>query len=427
MHSGSLEKVGTPRRRTLSRGMSEDESLRQLIKEAEGSAKRLTRADSKVGSLKKPHPGENQAEEDLITNFPEMLDLQESYDEVVQELRGLELERETLVFQVDCLQDALEGAEEMLAEARREADNANEELERERQGKKRLEEAASSLREMVAALTEEIQRLKEERVAIPTVPVYAIVTDSRLEGEGHAAVEEEEDKREGTREEGDKGDGRCEEEPEMAMDALEEASEWVDAPDAPLSIIRLDSTPSPLPRGPMVEEAETTAGGILAAFFRKGKEEQSVEGGHPALHSARLGSSVDSEDDHVTGEGEGPLSKIQRIFNKTFGQTQDGALYHEGGVSMGAESLPGLGDAIARETPMATPEEAPLTAADAPDTGSAPPRQEVPDEDRQLSESEGEDGGTRDSPFAHLPEDLPDRKDGLDPISPKSPDSCVVS
>ena len=51
--------------------------------------------------------------------------LQASYDEVVQELRGLEVERETLLFQVDVLQDTLEGVEELLAEAHREAGEAS--------------------------------------------------------------------------------------------------------------------------------------------------------------------------------------------------------------------------------------------------------------------------------------------------------------
>lgn len=53
------------------------------------------------------------------------LELQASYDEVVQELRGLEVEREALLFQVDVLQDTLEGIEELLAEAHREAGQAN--------------------------------------------------------------------------------------------------------------------------------------------------------------------------------------------------------------------------------------------------------------------------------------------------------------
>lgn len=48
------------------------------------------------------------------------LDLQACYSDTLQELRSLELQREALVFQVDCLQDALERAEEMLAEAQRE-------------------------------------------------------------------------------------------------------------------------------------------------------------------------------------------------------------------------------------------------------------------------------------------------------------------
>lgn len=52
-------------------------------------------------------------------------ELQESYKEVVQELSGLEVQRETLLFQVDVLQDALEGVEEMLAEAQRAASQAS--------------------------------------------------------------------------------------------------------------------------------------------------------------------------------------------------------------------------------------------------------------------------------------------------------------
>lgn len=43
----------------------------------------------------------------------------------MQELRGLEVEREALLFQVDVLQDTLEGVEELLAEAQREAGQAS--------------------------------------------------------------------------------------------------------------------------------------------------------------------------------------------------------------------------------------------------------------------------------------------------------------
>jgi hypothetical protein len=45
-------------------------------------------------------------------------------EEVVQERRGMELEREALLFQVDVLQDSLESVEELLAEAHREAGQA---------------------------------------------------------------------------------------------------------------------------------------------------------------------------------------------------------------------------------------------------------------------------------------------------------------
>ncbi|MEQ2191512.1 hypothetical protein XENOCAPTIV_029781, partial [Xenoophorus captivus] len=65
---------------------------------------------------------------DLFMGLPEMVTLillTASYDEAVQELRGLEVERETLLFQVDVLQDTLESVEELLAEAQREAGQAN--------------------------------------------------------------------------------------------------------------------------------------------------------------------------------------------------------------------------------------------------------------------------------------------------------------
>lgn len=40
-------------------------------------------------------------------------------------MRGMEVEREALLFQVDVLQDELEGVEELLAEAQREAGQAS--------------------------------------------------------------------------------------------------------------------------------------------------------------------------------------------------------------------------------------------------------------------------------------------------------------
>ncbi|XP_058488711.1 unconventional myosin-XVIIIa [Solea solea] len=151
MHSDSS---GSPRKRTLSRGLSEDESLRSIIKEAESSSRRLTRGDSRAGSVKRA--SESQSDQDLFMGIPEMLELQASYDEVVQEMRGLEVERETLLFQVDVLQDTLEGVEELLAEVQREAGQANVELEQEREAKRKLES-------MVSSLMKEVERLKEER------------------------------------------------------------------------------------------------------------------------------------------------------------------------------------------------------------------------------------------------------------------------
>ncbi|XP_020500769.1 leucine-rich repeat flightless-interacting protein 1 isoform X1 [Labrus bergylta] len=150
MHSVTLD--GSPKKRTLSRGISEDESLRSLIKDSESTSRRLARSDSRAGTLKRKT--DSQTEQDLFMGLPEMLELQASYDEVVQELHGLEVERETLLFQVDVLQDTLEGVEELLAEAQREAGQANMELEQEREAKRKMER-------LMCSLMQEVERLKE--------------------------------------------------------------------------------------------------------------------------------------------------------------------------------------------------------------------------------------------------------------------------
>ncbi|XP_040015145.1 leucine-rich repeat flightless-interacting protein 2 isoform X2 [Xiphias gladius] len=161
MHSVTLDRSGSPKKRTFSRGLSEDESLRSIIKETESSSRRLTRSDSRAGTLKRR--SDSQSDQDLFMGMPEMVELQASYDEVVQELRGLEVEREALLFQVDVLQDTLEGVEELLAEAQREAGQASSELEREREAKRKLES-------MVCSLMQEVERLKEEGNK-PSIPV----------------------------------------------------------------------------------------------------------------------------------------------------------------------------------------------------------------------------------------------------------------
>ncbi|XP_033822437.1 leucine-rich repeat flightless-interacting protein 1-like [Periophthalmus magnuspinnatus] len=154
MLSATLDSSGSPKKRAFSRAVSEDESLRSFIKEAESSSRRLARSDSRAGTLKKRT--ESQTEQELFTGLPEMLELQASYEEAVAELRGLEVERDTLLFQVDVLQDSLEGVEELLAETQREAGQANAELEREREARRKLEG-------MVSSLMKEVERLKEER------------------------------------------------------------------------------------------------------------------------------------------------------------------------------------------------------------------------------------------------------------------------
>lgn len=155
MHSVTLDSSGSPKKRSFSRGVSEDESLRSIIKETDSSSRRVTRSDSRAGTLKKRSDSQ-QSDQDIFMGLPEMLELQASYEEAVQELRGLEVEREALLFQVDVLQDTLEGVEELLAEAQREAGQASLELEREKEAKRKLES-------MVHSLMQEVERLKEER------------------------------------------------------------------------------------------------------------------------------------------------------------------------------------------------------------------------------------------------------------------------
>lgn len=174
MHSVTLDSSGSPKKRTLSRGMSEDESLRSIIKETESSSRRLTRSDSRAGTPKKRSDSQ-QSDQDLYMGLPEMLELQASYDEVVQELRGLEVEREALLFQVDVLQDTLESVEELLAEAQREAGQASLELEQERGAKRKLES-------MVRSLMQEMERLKEERNNQPSAPANGSVDEVKSQG-----------------------------------------------------------------------------------------------------------------------------------------------------------------------------------------------------------------------------------------------------
>ncbi|KAI4873836.1 hypothetical protein NFI96_021297 [Prochilodus magdalenae] len=180
MHSGTGEKTSSPRKRGLSRGMSEDESLRHIIKEAGETNRRLSRSDSRYGSLKRGEARESQvrSEEELAEN-PEMMELQANYDECVQELQALELRQDVLLFQVDCLQDALQGAEEMLAETQREAHDASMELERERERRKKLED-------LVSSLMQEVERLKEENNSVSTEAAQAPKVAEAAEGDGDA-------------------------------------------------------------------------------------------------------------------------------------------------------------------------------------------------------------------------------------------------
>ncbi|XP_031681186.1 uncharacterized protein LOC109891201 isoform X4 [Oncorhynchus kisutch] len=271
-------------------GYSREDSSSSVT--TESSARRLTRSESRGGTLKR-RSGSQSEDQELMMELPEMLDLQASYDDVLRELRGLELQRETVLFQVDVLHDALEGAEEMLAEAQREASHATMELEQEREAKRKLED-------MVSSLMQEVERLKEERKTIPAVPVYTLVKEQEMEEEMARQQAQE-------------------------MKIKKEAQEQVsDTPgdednstkDAPLSIIRLDSE-SPGPNN--VLTLETSAGGLLGASFKKEREEPPSDSPNRPLplHVARLWSSVDSED--IEEGAEDSFTKFTKMVNKTLG------------------------------------------------------------------------------------------------------------
>ncbi|XP_052466462.1 leucine-rich repeat flightless-interacting protein 2 [Carassius gibelio] len=152
MHSGIPEKAGSQRKRTLSRGMSEDESLQHIIRDAEESSRHLSRSDSRYGSLKRGQRRESNSEDDLHSENLETMEVRASYEDCLLEVRTLE----ALLFQVDCLQDALESTEEMLAETQRDNHSLTMELERERAMRRTSED-------IIASLKRELERSREER------------------------------------------------------------------------------------------------------------------------------------------------------------------------------------------------------------------------------------------------------------------------
>ncbi|XP_053508794.1 uncharacterized protein si:ch1073-456m8.1 [Ictalurus furcatus] len=158
MHSDTVEKSASPRKRIVSRAMSEEESLRHII-EAEESPKRLTRRDSRYGSLRRGDTRGSQSE-DEPAETTSMMELQQNYEMCLAELQSVELQQGVLLFQVDCLQDALEGAEEALSETKREAHQISMELEQEREKRRKLEDT-------VALLMQKLEQLKEEKTSVP--------------------------------------------------------------------------------------------------------------------------------------------------------------------------------------------------------------------------------------------------------------------
>ncbi|XP_023687727.1 uncharacterized protein [Paramormyrops kingsleyae] len=360
------------------------------------------RADSRTSSAKKLDKSESQSEEDLIMRLPEMLDLQACYSDTLQELRGLELQRETLVFQVDCLQDALERAEEMLAEAQREAGDTSAELERERQTRKKLEDT-------VDALMQELESLRAMNQATPGV------TDST----GNAVV-----------------------------------------------IIEQDSSPSGLGstqgtvESPVKRSSETTPDGALPSSEQSANEEGSSH--TPPFRDVLKQSSVDSEgsqtavtEDHQenkqtadsTVTSESPLARFNRIVQKAFAQLPSLALDTsppQGGIIGRPQSRAEGGmphEEVLAETSSewcdsvilqeSFPGDAPCEAQEnIPDTTPPLVQAESNEDSSSLSnpaEEQRADADSQAGPPPSPPKDHQDQQPGLDPKGLKNPEHCTLS
>ncbi|KAK3536539.1 hypothetical protein QTP86_013866 [Hemibagrus guttatus] len=89
MHSDTVEKSASPRKRIVSRAMSEEESLRHII-EAEDSPKRLTRRDSRYGSLRR---GDTRGSQELEREREQRRKLENDVALLMQELEQLKEEK----------------------------------------------------------------------------------------------------------------------------------------------------------------------------------------------------------------------------------------------------------------------------------------------------------------------------------------------
>lgn len=140
----------------------------------------------------------------------------------------------------------------------------------------------------------------QERKTIPEVPVYTLVKEQEMEEE-MARQQAQENKKN-----------------KIAQEQVSDTpgDEDNSTKDAPLSIIQLDSE-SPGPNNGLT--LETSAGGLLAASFKKEREEPPSDSPNRPLplHVARLWSSVDSED--IEEGAEDSFTKFTKMVNKTLG------------------------------------------------------------------------------------------------------------
>ncbi|XP_028653782.1 uncharacterized protein LOC114648740 [Erpetoichthys calabaricus] len=218
--------MGTPGRRVLSRAASEDKVLDSLLKEnAFLTVNTSTWPVNVVRDLEKDF-----AQEDFA-------DLQIKYQEALNTVKQLQNEQLALTYHNDLLSAILESTEEQLAELSRENKQAYQDLEIARQEKQLLELKVEKVQQELGLMVKENIN-KEEQAPEKQTNVKLAMQDASSQTDLQSAIND------------------------LKVEAWETSQKTGE-----------EKEQSPLPRKAGLEDRipqETTAGGILSAFFRKG-------------------------------------------------------------------------------------------------------------------------------------------------------------
>ncbi|XP_039603369.1 leucine-rich repeat flightless-interacting protein 2-like [Polypterus senegalus] len=218
--------MGTPGRRVLSRAASEDKVLDSLLKE---------NAFLTVNTSTWPVNVARDLEKDFAQE--DFADLQIKYQEALNTVKQLQNEQLALTYHNDLLGAILESTEEQLAELSRENKQAYQDLELTRQEKKLLEVKVEKMQQELDLMVKESIN-KEEQAPEKHTNVKLVMQDASSQTDLQSAINDL------------KAEAR-----ETSQKTGEENEQF--------SLPRKAGLEDRIPQ-------ETTAGGILSAFFRKG-------------------------------------------------------------------------------------------------------------------------------------------------------------